>query len=318
METTISDMFSEQNIALFVKSKDNNDDSSAYSSENLSSSSLSSFSSCSSSYAKSPSKLEKTVSPIIQAQQRAVVNSSDGSDIGGSFYIDSQRQQQQLEDAQQLQVSQQVLQQLGFNIYDDNIIDINYNHHDHSDKLSSISSCSNKLNDTNMYIDDDFILNYLNTSTELSENTSSPSSSASLFSPASSLILPPSHVIDTSHNTSSPLLATILSPDSDALASQLSLGPSDGVLCNVPSTSVSSSCIDISDNSNGICFKFEYMFENEKLIQVQPPLSQSTIYQMVTTTDSMNDNVIKEISPSSSSVSYEITPTTPQQHASTR
>lgn len=278
MEISSGDIFSEQNVALFPSSKDNSEccDDSAYSSS-LNLSSLSNFSSSSS----------PIINPALPQQQVP----SDGSSSGGgsSVFIDYDGSAEYMEEQQRQLQQQQVLRQLGFNIYDDNLIDINYDRNNHctTENTSPVLAVGNfsengfankpmsmHSNDTNLYIDDDFVLNYLNSSTDTTYHGASGSSVPSYMHPASA------SSSNINNSNSSSFLTNMSSTDTDFNYMDVGGSISPNTETNQPISWVYdngdmpplSSFMDATQTNvnNGICLKFEYTFENEKLIQVQP------------------------------------------------
>lgn len=250
--------------------------------------------------------------------------------------------QQMLQQTQQ-QINQQVLQQLGFNLYDDNL-DLNYatintttttsttesitentinnfstlygtpapslidsnNYNNNDDNFSH--KILNISNDSNLYIDDDFILNYLNPQTELNQQLSStvnnlytliPSTDVNSQKPlSSSFTRSPSSLLTT---TSTP--SPIASPASDLNYLELR-GSSSSSSSNTPCSIIgirNESSInlfnDFLSGDNGICFKFEYAFENQKLVQVQPPPPPPPNNQSITLADATNSVVMSMTEP---------------------
>ncbi|XP_013111610.2 sex-determining transformer protein 1 [Stomoxys calcitrans] len=292
METSLDEMFSQP------KENDNKEcDDSSYGT-NTSTTSLSNYSPLSSSSASSSSSSSLTSKSSTLERMNPTILSFGGSDYPQVIQEGAQH------------VSQQVLQQLGFNIYDDNLIDINYNDHQPTTNIvynnscppllvgSSINNNNNNYkeitakllsNDTNLYIDDDFLLSYLSHPTDNSQNVTL-TTSPSFFAPSSS------HIVDSS---SSPLLTPSLHDSVYNVPQIQSSSSSNTTTARRPS----SICVnedahmytDTSTNVGGICLKFEYMFENEKLIQVQPPpppiISQSnTVATPVSSFETMDCN----------------------------
>ncbi|XP_075159807.1 metal response element-binding Transcription Factor-1 [Haematobia irritans] len=225
METSLIESFSQQ------KQNDNNKecDDSAYSTSSLS-----------------------NYSPISTSSSSSLTNKSSTLEKNNTIIGTDNPQPTQ-------EATQQVLQQLGFNL-----IDINYNNHPYHSASSLVYSSNycplvahnkelptRKLsNDTNLYVDDDFILNYLNPTVERAQQL--------LYSP-------------------SPISSSLLTSSSSSYHSDFSVPTfrNDSTI-NATDKRTSSSTIVNADmgasiNNSGICLKFEYMFENETLVQVTPP-----------------------------------------------
>uniref|UniRef100_A0A1B0AQD7 Uncharacterized protein n=1 Tax=Glossina palpalis gambiensis TaxID=67801 RepID=A0A1B0AQD7_9MUSC len=177
IKKVIMEIFYQQNIVLTNDSRDY--DSSAYSS----SATTSSLSNCSSISLPPLIKTSdghntpKALVPLAALERDETLQYSGAGELVSQTIAEQQQQQQQ--------VNQQVLHQLGFNVYDDNNVDLacsaiptykNLQEDEYTNNLLSMPDINN------IFIQDDSILNYLNYSIEMTDTyspTSSPSSSLS-------------------------------------------------------------------------------------------------------------------------------------------